>query len=98
MANIQKSRKSKEQLVYSFHNIYEIATNQDNHAPTSTYFSLWNHGYYHNDNIIDDLFGYYEEYVSLKNDDIELFLRFMKENPTKHLTKLHCDRISLFIM
>ena len=73
--------------------VYEIETNQYYDNPTSTYLNLWEHGYYHNDNIINNIFGSYQEQVSLKSDDIDVFIRFMKANPTKHLTTLHCNSI-----
>ena len=73
--------------------VYEIGTNHYNHTPTSTYFTLYEHGYYHNDDIINNIFGSYQEQVSLKNDDIDAFIRFMKANPTKHLTSLNCNSI-----
>ena len=72
---------------------YEIETNQYYDNPTSTYLNLWEHGYYHNDNIINNIFGSYQEQVSLKSDDIDAFIRFMKANATKHLTTLHCNSI-----
>ncbi len=73
--------------------VYEIETNQYYNSPTSTYLNLYEHGYYHNDDIINNIFGSYQEQVSLKNDDIDAFIRFMKANPTKHLTTLHCNSI-----
>ena len=76
--------------------VYEIGTNYYNHTPTSTYLNLYEHGYYHNDNIINSTFGSYQEQVSLDDDDIDTFIHFMKANPTKHLTKLHCKSILFF--
>ena len=73
--------------------VYEIETNQYYDSPTSTYLNLYEHGYYHNDDIINNIFGSYQEQVSLKSDDIDAFIRFMKANPTKHLTTLHCNSI-----
>ena len=98
MESIQVSKKSQVKFVYHKCLFSTIDNGYKDNVPISMYFNLWEHGYYHNDHIINDTILHYEMQLSLTDSDTNTFVRFMKANPTKHLTKLHCNSISLYRM
>ena len=87
-----KEIKGRVGILY-IEEVYEIGTNELIHTPTSTYFDLYEHGFYHNDNIINNTFGSYQKQMPLYDNDIDTLIHFMKANPTKHLTSLNCNSI-----
>lgn len=98
MESIQVSKKSQVKFVYHKWLLSTIDNGYKDNVPISMYLNLWEHGYYHNDHIINDTILHYEMQLSLTDSDTNTFVRFMKANPTKHLTKLHCNSISLYRM
>lgn len=73
-----------------------VENSKDEHCKVdaSTFYSFWEHGYYHGENIIEKTFSGYQKKLFLNDHEkVDTFIRFMKVNPTKRPIKMSCDGI-----